>query len=136
MTIYTKKASKRRNDSHWLTNDGDAKIKKIKFQKKIFGKAAQISAFQYKGEGAGAYIPLYNPNSNPQPANIDKLHIITQYTTHNGQSGPNIKSRGQKPPQSTGRELRTQEGRSRHKEQRGGGLLLLYLIKGKKGAAP
>lgn len=61
--FYTKKASKRRNDSYWLTNDGDAKIKKIFFRKnfkkskKIAKRQPRFPRFNIGGGGTGYNIP-------------------------------------------------------------------------------
>lgn len=77
-------------------NDGDAKIKKN--SKKIFREGSPDFAFSVSGGAGYIYLYPHNPKSNPQPANIDILHIINQYATHNGQNVINIAAEAAQKP--------------------------------------
>lgn len=85
-----KKPAKDENDSHWLEDlDYKCKNKKIFFRKNFSRRQPRFCVLGF-GVGWGAYIHPYNPKSNPQPANIEILHTLNRYATHNGQNATNI----------------------------------------------
>lgn len=110
------------------TSITNAKIKKIKFQKKFLERQPRFRRLQKKGTPA---LPAAHKGGQKRRRG-SRRPKRAQYQTRQEQSGPNIKSRGQKPPQ----EHRKRAQGTGRQEQTGGAAgaaaCALYLIYGPK----